>query len=312
MEEMADVRAEVTGVSGEPANGFGGRRLHGFVFFLAALSLAYSLPLFKLFSYGAQHELYSHVFLIPAASVYLMIGRLRESKPPLASHGIPSLLFAALGTALLGVYFSGLALEWRLASVDQLALTTGSYLAFATGGLFIFLGTSFLRSVLFPWCLLVLLVPFPAVVEGGIEMFFQRTSADVAQLLMTMAGLPVFRDGLFFKLPGILLEVARECSGIRSSLVLFITSLVGGMMLLRRPWSRAFLAVAVIPLAIVRNAFRIFVIAWLCVHVGPEMIHSPIHRRGGPIFFLLSLIPFFALLIFLKWSEKRQSRKVEP
>mgnify|MGYP003908365983 CR=1 FL=1 len=38
----------------------------------------------------------------------------------------------------------------------------------------------------------------------------------------------MFRDGLVFKLPGIEMQVAQECSGIRSSLVLFITGLVAG------------------------------------------------------------------------------------
>jgi len=310
MDETAGVRTEMASVSQKEAKGLGGRRLQGFGVFLAALSLAYAFPLFQLFSHAAHNELYSHAFLIPGVTIYLAIGRLREANPPLASHWALALTFALAGAAFLGVYLCASTMwGWNLARVDQLALTTASYLAFATGGLFLFLGAAFLRAILFPWALLLFLVPFPEAVEGGVEIFFQRTSADVAQVLMSLAGLPVFRDGLFFRLPGILLEVARECSGIRSSLVLFITSLVGGLMLLRRPWSRAFLALAVIPLAILRNAFRILTIAWLCVHIGPEMIHSPIHRRGGPIFFLLSLVPFFALLLFLKWIERRRPER---
>jgi exosortase/archaeosortase family protein len=62
------------------------------------------------------------------------------------------------------------------------------------------------------------------------------------------------------------------------------------------------LASAVIPLALLRNGFRIFVIGQLCVHIGPEMINSSIHRHGGPLFFILSLIPLFLLLIFLRKS----------
>jgi exosortase/archaeosortase family protein len=58
------------------------------------------------------------------------------------------------------------------------------------------------------------------------------------------------------------------------------------------------LVLFVFPLAIVRNAFRILVIGLLCVHVGPHMINSVIHRRGGPLFFALSLIP---LSLFLYW-----------
>jgi len=61
--------------------------------------------------------------------------------------------------------------------------------------------------------------------------------------------------------------------------------------------------VAVIPLGLLRNGFRILVISLLCVHIGPEMINSLIHRRGGPIFFVASLIPLFVVLWWLRHGE---------
>jgi len=63
------------------------------------------------------------------------------------------------------------------------------------------------------------------------------------------------------------------------------------------------LVAVVIPLGILRNGFRIFVIGALCVHFGPQMINSPIHRRGGPLFFALSLIPLFLLLWWLRRGD---------
>jgi exosortase/archaeosortase family protein len=60
-----------------------------------------------------------------------------------------------------------------------------------------------------------------------------------------------------------------------------------------------------IPLGIIRNGFRVLTIGLLCVYVDPGMIHSIIHRRGGPIFFVLSLIPLFGLLFLLRKLEKR-------
>jgi exosortase/archaeosortase family protein len=65
------------------------------------------------------------------------------------------------------------------------------------------------------------------------------------------------------------------------------------------------LSVAVIPIALLRNGLRVFVIGQLCVRIGPEMIDSPIHRHGGPVFFALSLIPFFLLLLWLVHLERR-------
>ena len=118
--------------------------------------------------------------------------------------------------------------------------------------------------------------------------------------------MPFLRDGLEFRLPDITLQVAPECSGIHSTWVLFITSLVAGQMILRRPWSRVLLCLVVLPLALLRNGFRVFVIGELCVHLGPRMIDSPIHHRGGPLFFALSLVPFFLWLYFLRQRERAE------
>lgn len=49
-------------------------------------------------------------------------------------------------------------------------------------------------------------------------------------------------------------------------------------------------------------------IGWLCIEYGPEMVHSPIHHRGGPVFFGLSLVPLFMLLfIFRRWDKRQRA-----
>jgi exosortase/archaeosortase family protein len=89
--------------------------------------------------------------------------------------------------------------------------------------------------------------------------------------------------------------------------VLFITSLIAGHLFLRSPWKKLILALAVFPLGIIRNAFRIYFLSMASAHWNPDIIHSPLHHRGGPIFFALSLVPFFLLLLWLKRSEKQSS-----
>jgi exosortase/archaeosortase family protein len=121
--------------------------------------------------------------------------------------------------------------------------------------------------------------------------------------------MPFLRAGQIFQLPNITLEVAQECSGIRSSLVLFITSILAANLFLNTTWRRLALVAIVIPLGILRNGFRILVIGLLCVHVGPQMIHSVIHRRGGPLFFVLSLVP---LLLFLWLLHKGDTQTRHP
>ena len=164
-----------------------------------------------------------------------------------------------------------------------------------------------MRALSFPFCFLLFLVPLPQWVADRLESASQVASAGAAQFMFNLSGLPILRDGMVFQLPGIIIRVAQECSGIRSSLVLFITSLVASYLLLRSRWRRAVLVAFVIPLGILRNGFRIAVIGWLCATYGPQMIDSKIHHQGGPVFFAVSLVPLLGLAWLLRRGEEKRS-----
>ena len=214
-----------------------------------------------------------------------------------------------VGLAALGAYWQAVRSGWKPPIEDYLATMVLSFLSLLIGGACLCLGKQTLRVVAFPAAFLVFMVPFPVFLREGIESFFQHGSAEAAQALFTLSGTSFFRQDMSFQLPGFSLQVAPECSGIHSSLVLFITSLLAGHLFLKSPWKRAVLTLAVIPLALLRNGFRIVTIGELCVHVSPDMINSYIHRRGGPIFFVLSLVPFFLLLLVLRKLDGRKRRK---
>ena len=160
----------------------------------------------------------------------------------------------------------------------------------------------------FPVFLLFFMVPLPGFLQESLESFLQHRSADVAEGLFVLSGMPLLRHDTVFVLPGFQLEVAPECSGIHSTMVLFITSLVAGYVCLQSAWRRTLLALVVIPLALLRNGFRVFTIGQLCVNISPGMIDSYIHRKGGPVFFLLSLVPFFLTLLLLRRGEQKTLR----
>lgn len=159
---------------------------------------------------------------------------------------------------------------------------------------------------------LLFLVPLPANAVLALDAFLQAGSAVVAGWLFRLSGTPCLQDGLDFQLSDISLQIAPECSGIHSSVVLFIASLLAGQLLLRTPWKRFILVALVIPLGILRNGFRVFVIGQLCIHVGPQMIDSPIHHKGGPLFFVLSLVPLLMAVWLLQRSEQAGNQPVQP
>ena len=268
------------------------------------LVLCFSVPLYQLAMFTIGNDLYSYILLIPFVSIYLASLKWKSLPPFSEVARIPAAGFFAGGLVMLGGYALAIHSALQLSEDDYLAFMMSAFVLFFTSGSCLFLGRKIVRSLAFPIGFLVFMVPMPGFLLDWTESFLQSGSALAADAFFTMSGTTFFRDDLVFQLPTISLRVAPECSGIHSTLVLFITSMVAGHLFLRSPWKRAVLVLAVIPLALLRNGFRVFVIGELCTHIGPQMIDSPIHHRGGPLFFALSLIPFFLLLIFLRKSEQ--------
>jgi len=277
---------------------------------LAALTIAFIGPFTSLVRFALHNELYSYVLLVPAVSLYLAWQR--RGTAPTNGKSMSGLAWVplAIGAALFIWYVSARLSNVIWATQDSLALTISTGLFWGAAFCIRYMDTSKLLALAFPLGFLVFMVPLPVIAETNLETFLQHGSALAAQFFFTLAGTTVFVDQLTFQLPGITLMIAPECSGIHSSLVLLITSLLAGYLFLRSPGKRAVLALAVIPLALLRNGLRVFVIGELCVRIGPEMIDSYIHHHGGPIFFVLSLIPFSLLLVILVKSESKTSARV--
>ena len=298
-----------TGLSA-PAPSRVSRRFFAFVLLIAGLIAAFGMPLSSLAKHAAASNLHSHILLIPFVSVYLIYIHWKQLPQRYVSSPGWALLAAAVGFAAAGIGLWLRVSGYPISANDYLAFMAFAFVCFVTAGGFLLLGREWMRAAAFPMAFLIFIVPLPDSAADFLENASKLASADVANVLFIATGTPVLRDGTVFLLPGIAIEVAKECSGIRSSLVLFITSLLASYLFLRSPWRRASLVAAVIPLGLLRNGVRILTISLLCVHVGPQMINSVIHRRGGPFFFTASLIPLFLLLWWLRRGEvARQARK---
>jgi exosortase C (VPDSG-CTERM-specific) len=284
-------------------------RFAGWCIYLVILCGAFALQLRDFVTYARDSDVHSYVLLIPFVTAYLIYIRWKQLSRELRSAWGPALLLAAAGT---GALLAGLRFT-ELGQNDYMTLIALSFVCFVIAGTFLFLGSKWACSAMFPLFFLAFMVPLPAAAVEFLENASKQASAEVANWLFLISGTPALRTGTVFQLPGISIMVAKECSGIRSSLVLVITSLLAANMFLHTTWRRALLVGAVIPLGLLRNAFRILVISLLCVHIGPEMINSPIHRRGGPIFFVASLIPLFIVLWWLREQEAaaRQQRVLD-
>ena len=284
------------------------KRFLGWCVYLVILCAAFGLPLREFVTYARHSDVHSYVLLIPFVTAYLIYIRWKQLSRELSSAWGYALLLAATGTGALlaGLHFT------ELGQNDYMTLIALSFVCFAIAGAFLFLGGKWAYSAMFPLFFLAFMIPLPEAAVDFLENASKEASAEVANWLFLISGTPVLRAGAVFQLPGITIEVAKECSGIRSSLVLVITSLLAANMFLHTTWRRALLVCAVIPLGLLRNGLRILLISLLCVHIGPQMIHSVIHRRGGPVFFVASHVPVFVLLWWLRHREVAAQQQSAP
>jgi exosortase len=270
--------------------------------FLLALSFAiWEGPLRTAFTLALNNEEYTHIVLIIPVSAALIIlewksRRLTPSPSPQAGSGL--LVSAILVECLTRWGVPSLSLDLHL-SMDILALVIWWI------GSFVFcFGTGASLRLRFPLCFLFFLIPLPEFALDRTVVFLQQQSAYSSQQLFAAVGVPVIRNGMFISIPGVTVEVARECSSIRSSLMLLVTSMVLAHLFLRSFWRKTVVVLAAIPLSVAKNAVRIFTLSMLGVHVDAGFLHGSLHKKGGIVFFLFALSIVLLLVWLLARGEK--------
>jgi exosortase len=189
----------------------------------------------------------------------------------------------------------------------QLSIAMIALVSWWIGSFAFWLGLRALRSALFPLCFLFGLVPIPRFALDEVINLLQLGSAWAAHGLFAVFGVPVDQNGVFLTIPGLTLQVAQECSSIRSSLMLLVTTIVLAQLLLRTPWRRMLVIGLAIPLSIAKNGLRIWTIAMLGSRVDPGYLTGRVHRQGGIVFFAFALVGIFVALWLLRKGEEASS-----
>jgi exosortase len=275
-------------------------------FIFGAISLAiWWGPLAFTLALASRDDRYTHILLIiPVSAALLFLDwkdrrALEGERPDRSGAAISS---AFLCVAVLIAAWS----RWKsgtLPSDLQLSVSVFAFVVWSIAAFALCFGAPALRRSIFPLCFLFWLVPLPGLVLSAVVGLLQQGSVLAAHFLFWVTGVPVTLDGLLINIPGLTLEVAPECSSIRSSLMLVVTTMVLAQLLLRSPWRKALLVSVAIPLSVAKNGLRIYAIAMLSTRVDAGFLHGRLHRQGGFIFFAIALATIFLLLWLLRRSE---------
>lgn len=288
------------------------RSIHSREAIFIALAAGYSSIFWKAIaavSALAWHvDEYTHILLILPLSlslIYLERGKLRRnvkySPLPGLILGLLSVAIAILGKTYLA-QFNGISLSIAIFSLVMfwMACIAGCY------------GSAVFRSLLFPLLFLFLLVPPPSFLLDKAIYGLQVASTEATVSLFKLSGLPVLKNGFLLTFPTLQIEVAKECSGIRSSIMLLLTGLILAHLFLRSLWSKIVFILFIVPFSIAKNAIRIFTLSILSMYVNPGFLYGRLHHEGGIVFFLIALAGLLALLWILQRAEARSTPKDAP
>ena len=271
---------------------------------LVAISLAiWGIPLASSFALALRDDQYTHIWLILPISITLVF---LDWKPPESSTAWSS----ALGIVLL-VLATGATVVARLGVIplqldEQLSLNMLSLVLFWIGAFIVGFGVSASKHAVFPLLFLLWMVPFPGFVLNPIVRLLQEGSVAAAHFLFAVAGVPVAENGMQMAIPGLTIEVARECSSIRSSMMLLVTTMFLAQVLLRSVWRKALVIAVAIPLSVAKNGLRIFVLAMLATHLDPSFLTGRLHHQGGVIYFLIAEAAIFLLIWIARHGDEKR------
>jgi len=267
---------------------------------LAALLL---LPWATLTRLALTSDQYSHILLVPIITIGLVSS---DRKRILAN--VTYCLPAALPAAAVCSLIISLQTTKSAASVYRLPLVTLCGVVLVCTIFLLCFGRSAFRRALFPLLFLFLMIPIPAPAMSQLTRVLQEGSADFSAILFHLIQLPALRENLKFSLPGFDIEVAEQCSGIRSSLALCIVSILAGHLCLRSWWRKLVILAITLPLVVFKNALRIVVISALGLYVNREFLHGAFHRYSGLPFSLLEIMILAPIMFRWYRIERRAYR----
>jgi exosortase len=261
---------------------------------------AFRMPLYALANLAFRDEHYSHIVLIPFLSACLVYANRKQVFRESRFYPAVGLPLLATGLAAYSV-IRAVSSPFREAS--GLSMVVFAIVLVWIAGFVFCYGPQSFSAALFPLFFLAFMIPVPPGLLSKAVAGLQAGSAGATDLLFRMLHVPVLREGYRFTVPHFTIEIAQQCSSIRSSTALLITGVLAGHFFLRSNTRRICLALITVLIAIFTNAVRIVTLTCLAAYVNPGFLFGRLHRSGGAAFSLLSVSILLCLLALLRRSE---------
>ncbi len=293
----------------------------------ATLLFAYATVLAKLGSDWWTDENYSHGLLIPFIIGFILWSQrhrlIKAAQKPAMLSGLILVMFALLAL-------------WAGTAGAELFMQRTSLVLMLAGIAVYFWGFRLLQLLIAPLFLLLLAIPVPAIIFNKIAFPLQLFASRCAVWAMTMADIPVLRQGNVIELMPLgaretkKLEVVEACSGIRSLMTLVTLAVVFAYFTHPRGdsgeggdpqapkstilhqlksygfWRSTIIVLSAVPIAIFTNALRVSGTGILARYYGTQVADGFFHSFSGWVIYVVAFLMLFGVGWLLDRVKPRQ------
>lgn len=258
---------------------------------LGVIGYAYWPTLLEMHERWSGDPRYSHGYLVPAFSAFLLWHR-RD----LARVDLFQPRWWGFGPILLGVVLKIMGGLLFFSWFDALSL-----LCMLTGLVVLAGGRPMLRWAWPSIVFLIFMIPLPYRIEMMLGYQLQVIATTASTYALELFGLPAVAEGFTITMDDVRIGVVEACNGL-GMLVMFFAYATAAVFLIKRPWpDKVAIMLSAVPIAVLANIARITLTGLLHAWVGKAVADKVYHDLAGWLMMPMALAAFWLELKLLDW-----------
>ena len=251
------------------------------IFVLVIIFGAVFFPVCKgLVNFWYNSEDYSYCFFILPLSLYIIWqkkDKLKKMPIQPSNWGLFIIVFFLLSFMI--------ARAGEIATLGPICMV-----AIIIGIVIYFYGFLIFKELSFPLLFLFFMIPVPSQIYSALTIPLQLFVTKSTVFIVNLLSIPIYREGNVIHLADRTMQVVQACSGLRSMVSLLVLAAVFGYFTLQSNVLKFILFIAAIPIAIIVNIFRVFLMVIAYCYFGYDLTADSIHTFFGMIIFIIALI----------------------
>jgi len=267
---------------------------------LLIIFCAIFLPVFiSLVKFWTNSEDYSHGFFILPLSLYIIWQKkdtLKKIPVQPSNWGLFIIIFFLL------VFI--IARTGEIATLSPICM-----ILIIIGIIVYFYGFLICKELFFPLFFLFFMIPVPSQIYSALTIPLQLFVTKATVFIAGLMGIPIYREGNVIHFSNHTMQVVQACSGLRSMVSLLALGAIFGYFFLRSNMLRGILFVAGVPISIIVNILRVFLMVIAYHYFRYNLTADSIHTIFGIIIFIMALIIIAATQRGLSFWDKSAEKK---